>query len=148
MRAIVTVVGKDRVGIIANVCNLLAKYQVNVLDISQTVLQGYFTMIMMVDATHCELPIAELIKMMIGKTVFEQYTPRAEESKKPTLQVKHLSNHKLKDLSFDVHDGEIVGFYGLVGAGKTELARAIYGVDAYEGDILFNAWQCLIYNHA
>ena len=59
MRAIVTVVGKDRVGIIANVCNLLAKYQVNVLDISQTVLQGYFTMIMMVDATHCELPIAE-----------------------------------------------------------------------------------------
>ena len=64
MRAIVTVVGKDRVGIIANVCNLLAKYQVNVLDISQTVLQGYFTMIMMVDATHCELPIAELIKMM------------------------------------------------------------------------------------
>ena len=64
MRAIVTVVGTDRVGIIANVCNLLAKYQVNVLDISQTVLQGYFTMIMMVDATHCELPIAELIKMM------------------------------------------------------------------------------------
>ena len=63
MRAIVTVVGKDRVGIIANVCDLLAKYQVNVLDISQTVLQGYFTMIMMVDATHCELPIAELIKM-------------------------------------------------------------------------------------
>ena len=53
MRAIVTVVGKDRVGIIANVCDLLAKYQVNVLDISQTVLQGYFTMIMMVDATHC-----------------------------------------------------------------------------------------------
>ena len=51
MRAIVTVVGKDRVGIIANVCNLLAKYQVNVLDISQTVLQGYFAMIMMVDIT-------------------------------------------------------------------------------------------------
>ena len=64
MRAIVTVVGKDRVGIIANVCDLLAKYQVNVLDISQTVLQSYFTMIMMVDATHCELPIAQLIQTM------------------------------------------------------------------------------------
>ena len=64
MRAIVTVVGKDRVGIIANVCDLLSKYQVNVLDISQTVLQGYFTMIMMVDATHCELPIAQLIQTM------------------------------------------------------------------------------------
>ena len=64
MRAIVTVVGKDRVGIIAGVCSLLSAHQVNVLDISQTILQGYFTMIMMVDATHCELPIAELIKMM------------------------------------------------------------------------------------
>ena len=69
--------------------------------------------------------------------MFEQYTPRTEESKEPTLQVKHLSNHKLNDLSFDVREGEIVGFYGLVGAGKTELARAIYGVDTYEGDIFF-----------
>jgi ribose transport system ATP-binding protein len=53
------------------------------------------------------------------------------------LQVRRLSNRKLNDISFDVHAGEIVGFYGLVGAGKTELARAIYGVDDYEGDILF-----------
>lgn len=64
MRAIVTVVAKDRVGIIATVCNLLAKYRVNVLDISQTVMQDYFTMIMMVDATECELPIAQLIQVM------------------------------------------------------------------------------------
>ncbi len=80
---------------------------------------------------------AELIHMMIGKTVFEQYTPRTEACKDPILQVRHLSNHKLHDISFDVHEGEIVGFYGLVGAGKTELARAIYGVDEYEGEILF-----------
>ena len=80
---------------------------------------------------------SELIKMMIGKTVFEEYTPREGECRDSILQVKHLSNHKLKDLSFDVHEGEIVGFYGLVGAGKTELARAIYGVDPYEGEILF-----------
>jgi ribose transport system ATP-binding protein len=80
---------------------------------------------------------SELIKMMIGKTVFEEYTPREGECKDAILQVKHLSNHKLKDVSFDVHEGEIVGFYGLVGAGKTELARAIYGVDPCEGEILF-----------
>lgn len=80
---------------------------------------------------------SELIKMMIGKTVFEQYTPRETECEAAILQVKHLSNHKLNDISFDVHAGEIVGFYGLVGAGKTELARAIYGVDPYEGEILF-----------
>ena len=80
---------------------------------------------------------SELIKMMIGKTVFEQYTPREGHCEDTILQVKHLSNHRLSDVSFDVHAGEIAGFYGLVGAGKTELARAIYGVDAYEGEILF-----------
>jgi ribose transport system ATP-binding protein len=80
---------------------------------------------------------SELVKMMIGKTVFEQYTPKEGACKDPILQVAHLSNHKLNNVSFDLHEGEIVGFYGLVGAGKTELARAIYGVDPYEGDILF-----------
>jgi ribose transport system ATP-binding protein len=80
---------------------------------------------------------SELIKMMIGKTVFEQYTPRENHCEDTILKVKHLSNHRLSDVSFDVHAGEIAGFYGLVGAGKTELARAIYGADAYEGDILF-----------
>jgi ACT domain-containing protein len=60
MRAIVTVIGKDRVGIIASVCGILAKNGVNVLDISQTVLQEYFTMIMLVDAAGCKMPFAEL----------------------------------------------------------------------------------------
>jgi ribose transport system ATP-binding protein len=80
---------------------------------------------------------SELIKLMIGKTVFEQYTPREGECENTILQVNHVSNHKLNDISFDVKAGEIVGFYGLVGAGKTELARAIYGVDEYEGEIFF-----------
>ncbi len=80
---------------------------------------------------------SELIKMMIGKTVFEQYTPRESRCEDIILQAKHLSNHRLSDISFDIHAGEIVGFYGLVGAGKTELARAIYGVDEYEGELLF-----------
>lgn len=80
---------------------------------------------------------AELIRMMIGKTVFEQYTPKEEGNRDVVLQARDLSNHKLQDISFDVHAGEIVGFYGLVGAGKTELARAIYGLDRYEGEILF-----------
>jgi ribose transport system ATP-binding protein len=80
---------------------------------------------------------SELIKMMIGKTVFEQYTPREGDCPDTILEVKHLSNHRLNDISFDIHEGEIAGFYGLVGAGKTELARAIYGVDEYEGEIFF-----------
>ena len=49
MKAIVTVIGRDRVGIIAEVCALLASKGINIEDISQTVLQDYFTMIMMVD---------------------------------------------------------------------------------------------------
>ena len=64
MKAIVTVVGKDRVGIIAGVCVELASYNVNVLDISQTVMQGYFTMMMVVDVSACSLPLAELVVLM------------------------------------------------------------------------------------
>jgi ribose transport system ATP-binding protein len=80
---------------------------------------------------------SELIQMMIGKTVFEQYTPREGDCTDTILEVKHLSNHRLNDISFDIHAGEVAGFYGLVGAGKTELARAIFGADEYTGDILF-----------
>ena len=64
MKAIVTVVGKDRVGIIAGVCIKLAEYNVNVLDISQTVMQGYFTMMMAVDISASTLPLAELCEAM------------------------------------------------------------------------------------
>ena len=69
MKAIVTVVGKDRVGIIANVCTLLAEFNVNVLDISQTVMQGYFTMMMATDVSACSVPLADLVTRIedIGK---------------------------------------------------------------------------------
>ena len=60
MKAVVTVVGKDRVGIIANICVELANYNVNVLDISQTVMQGYFTMMMVVDVAEANLPLAKI----------------------------------------------------------------------------------------
>lgn len=48
-KTIITVVGKDTVGIIAKVCTYLAKHQINVLDISQTIVQGFFNMMMIVD---------------------------------------------------------------------------------------------------
>ena len=60
MKAIVTVVGKDQEGIIAGVCNTLAAYQINVLDISQTIMEGYFTMMMVVDLTLCQEPFDKL----------------------------------------------------------------------------------------
>lgn len=67
MKAVVTVVGKDQVGIIASVCVELASYNVNVLDISQTVMQGYFTMMMVVEVSACSVPVAELCKAMDAK---------------------------------------------------------------------------------
>ena len=64
MRAIVTVVGKDAVGIIASVCQALAGYNVNILDISQTVMQGYFTMMMVVEISQCSVPLDEMVEKM------------------------------------------------------------------------------------
>ena len=64
MRAIVTVVGKDQVGIIANVCSRLANYNINILDISQTVIDGYFNMIMITDISGATKPLADIAKHM------------------------------------------------------------------------------------
>ena len=60
MNAIVTVLGQDRVGIIAAVCNRLAEHNVNILDISQTILQGAFTMVMAVDVSKSTASFGEL----------------------------------------------------------------------------------------
>ncbi len=69
MNAIVTVIGRDCVGIIASVCTLLAEQQVNILDISQTIMQGNFTMVMAVDVTNAKAPVGDLGDMLanVGK---------------------------------------------------------------------------------
>ena len=64
MRAIVTVIGKDRVGITAAVCALLAQHNINILDISQTVLQEYFTMVMLVDTAACTASVGEMADIL------------------------------------------------------------------------------------
>ncbi len=60
-KTIVTVVGKDTVGIIARVCTYLANSNVNVEDISQTIVQGYFNMMMIVDTSGSEKPFGEMV---------------------------------------------------------------------------------------
>ena len=64
MKAIITVLGKDQVGIIAGVSSLLAKWNVNVLDISQTILQENFTMVMLVDLSACTASIGEMSDLL------------------------------------------------------------------------------------
>ena len=60
MRAVLTVVGKDKTGIIAKVSGFLAERKVNILDISQTILEDYFAMIMLVDFSGAEISLANL----------------------------------------------------------------------------------------
>ena len=64
MKAIITVLGKEQVGIIAGVSSLLAKWNVNVLDINQTILQENFTMVMLVDTTACDKSIVEISQLL------------------------------------------------------------------------------------
>ncbi len=71
MRAIITVIGMDKKGIIAKVSNILAESDVNILDISQTILDEYFTMIMLVDLENINSTLEELKEKLIqsGKSL-------------------------------------------------------------------------------
>lgn len=67
MRAIITVLGKDRVGIIAGVCTVLSKHNINVLDISQTIVSDFFTMTMVVDVSDSDVEFAVLADLLDAK---------------------------------------------------------------------------------
>jgi len=64
-KLIVTVLGYDRVGIIAAISSILAENQVNILDISQTILQGFFTMVMVVDLSNSKADIGQLRELLV-----------------------------------------------------------------------------------
>lgn len=82
----------------------------------------------------------ELIKLMVGRDMEEQYPLKVPvEGNDYILEVSNLKNDKLKDISLKIKEGEIFGIAGLVGAGRTEFARAIYGADEiYSGEIKVN----------
>ena len=67
MKAILTVIGKDRIGIIAAVSKILADSNINILDISQTIMQGFFTMIMLVDISQMSLNFSEISERLDKK---------------------------------------------------------------------------------
>ncbi|KRL05759.1 ACT domain-containing protein [Liquorilactobacillus oeni] len=69
MRAILTTIGKDQVGIIAGVSNFLAENKINILDVSQTIMDGYFTMMMMVEIRNENLDFVALTQQLdeLGK---------------------------------------------------------------------------------
>ena len=82
----------------------------------------------------------ELISLMVGRELGETYPQNSHFSKDVLLEVKNLSTSKLlKNINFKLHKSEILGFGGLVGAGRTELARAIFGADPLtNGEIYVN----------
>ena len=78
MKAIVTVIGKDRVGITAAVCSILAQHNINILDITQTVLQEYFTMVMLVDTSASHKSVGELSDILEAAGVAEGLSIRIQ----------------------------------------------------------------------
>lgn len=80
-KAIITVLGEDKVGIIARVCTLLAERRVNILDISQTILHGYFHMVMVVDVSGAAIGAGELFDELesLGREMGLQIRGQSEE---------------------------------------------------------------------
>ncbi|MDR1580571.1 MAG: sugar ABC transporter ATP-binding protein [Synergistaceae bacterium] len=77
----------------------------------------------------------ELIKNMVGYDIPDTYPLPAKEKGDVVISVSNLCNEKLKEISFDVRSGEIFGIGGLVGSGRTEIARALFGADKCEGRV-------------
>ena len=83
-------------------------------------------------------PVAEftrndLITMMIGRTIENEYPERPRSVGNTLMEVRSINTHKLHDISFTLRKGEILGLVGLVGAGRTEIVRALFGADKVRG---------------
>lgn len=78
-----------------------------------------------------------LINLMVGRTLKETYPPRNAVSQDEAMRVEHLCGNGLEDISFRLKKGEILGLAGLVGAGRTELVRLIFGADKIESGEIY-----------
>ena len=95
-----------------------------------------------------EITRDEIIEKMVGRSLDMEYPARSVSPSETVLEVSHLSRRdELKDISFTLHKGEILGIAGLVGAGRTELAEAIFGSDpADSGEIKIKGSPAVIRN--
>ena len=82
----------------------------------------------------------ELIHLMVGRSMGDLFPERIHCIGEPVLKVENLSRkNEFHNISFDIHEGEILGFFGLVGSGRTALSRALYGASKIDsGNILLN----------
>ena len=81
----------------------------------------------------------KIISMMVGRTIYEQPKSHSTvpEGAPVVLKVEHMMGNNIKDVSFELRKGEILGFAGLMGAGRTETMRALFGADPMEGGEVF-----------
>ena len=94
-----------------------------------------------------QTPQEELVRLMVGREIRDMY-PKVEIPQGETvLEVQNLTNQKIHDISFEVHAGEILGIFGLMGAGRTELCKAIFGAAPVEsGEIRMHGKRVKIQN--
>lgn len=93
-----------------------------------------------------EMDNKTLIQMMVGRNLEEIYPSKSDRSEDKIMEIKGLTrNGVLENISLDIFKGEILGIAGLVGAGRTELARAIFGADKIDlGEIYINGKRTVI----
>lgn len=79
----------------------------------------------------------KLISMMVGRTLSEVFPPKViQESKETVLKVENLSGGLVDNVSFELHKGEILGISGLIGAGRTEMIRVLFGADSKTSGVI------------
>lgn len=77
----------------------------------------------------------DIVEMMVGRQVEEMYHYSVETVGQTVLKMKNVSSQYVHNIEFELKRGEVHGLYGLVGAGRTELVRVLFGLDAYQGEI-------------
>jgi ribose transport system ATP-binding protein len=94
-----------------------------------------------------DITIEQIIAQMVGREIYESHHPHGDTSKNEVvLEVKKLNRGRaVRDVSFELHKGEILGFAGLLGAGRTETMRLIFGADVMEsGDVFVKGKRVVI----
>lgn len=89
------------------------------------------------------LTVPEIVRMMVGREFSRESTRKKNENTETIFSVQHLTNNKVQDISFELKKGEVLGIGGLIGAGRTELLRAIFGIDKCEGEMYMEGRQVI-----
>jgi len=84
-----------------------------------------------------ELSRNQMISMMVGRTIDNEFPARPESAGETILEIKNINTRKLKDVQLTLRKGEILGLVGLVGSGRTELVRALFGADKVSKKTVF-----------